>query len=204
VRSGLFATALALGAVGSGLPASAAPVINNTGISAPAETITFSEFTFATGTPITNQFASLGVTFSSSLYYDVQPEFFPTDFLANFDLNGDMSNPDSIMFASDQTAAAFAMQTNSGTSTFTALLNGTPVESFNASTDDSFLPDLSNASNFYGFSGILFNQIEITSGTTFFQIDNLQLSNTVHEPATFALLGSGLLGLGLFRRKRAQ
>jgi hypothetical protein len=162
----LFATALALVAVGSGLPASAAPVINNTGISAPTETITFSEFTFASGTSITNQFASLGVTFSSPLFYDVQPVFFPTDFLANFDLSDHANNPDSIMFAHDQTAAAFAMQTNLGTSTFTALLNGTPVESFNASTDLSFLPDLSNASNFYGFSGILFNQIEITSGTT--------------------------------------
>lgn len=185
--------------------ANADPVINNTGISSPAETITFSEVPLASGTPVTSQFASLGVTFSPALYYDVQPLFFPTDFLANFDENGNISNPATIFFANDQTAAAFAVQTNPGTSTFEALLNGVEVESFTASTELSTLPDLTNASNFYGFSGIVFNEIMVTSNTSFFQMDNLQLSDAataVPEPGTLALFGIALAGLAVFYRRR--
>jgi hypothetical protein len=185
------------------LTASAASIINNTGIASPAQTITFSEFVFATDTPITNQFAGLGVTFSPSMYYNTQPNFFPTDFLANFSFGGDPThNPVSILFAQDQTAAAFAMQTNPGTSTFEAFLNGVFLESFSAATTLSFLPDLTNASNYYGFTGIVFDEIRVTSGTTFFQIDNLQLSSSVPEAGTLALLGFALAGLGFSRRRK--
>lgn len=186
--------------------ANADPVINNTGITSPAETITFSEVPLAEGTPVTNQFASLGVTFSPTLYYDLQAEFFPTDFLANFDDNGDTNDPATIFFANDQTAAAFALQTNPGTTTFEALLNGVEVESFTASTDLSFLPDLTNASNFYGFSGIVFNEIMVTPNNEYaFQLDNLQLSNAataVPEPGTLALFGVALAGLAVFYRRK--
>ena len=58
----------------------ATPVINNVGIDSPDLTITFSEYTFATGTEITDQYSSLGVTFDPGLFYNVQPLFFPTDF----------------------------------------------------------------------------------------------------------------------------
>lgn len=186
------------------LNVAATPIINNTGIASPARTISFSESTFPTGTEITNQYASLGATFSPGLFYDVQPIFFPTDFLANFNVSGLFYNPASIVFSQDQTAAAFAMQTNPGTSTFEALLNGVVVESFNAATTLSVLPDLSNASNFYGFTGITFNEIRITAPPNgSFQIDNLQLSNAVPEPATIALMGIGLVGMG-FSRKRMR
>lgn len=195
----------ALGLAAAAFSAGAAPITNNTGIAAPAQTITFSEFVFATNTPIINQYASLGVTFTPSLYYNVQPVFFPTDFLANFSFAGDpTNNPASILFAQDQTAAAFAMQTNPGTSTFEAYLDGVLVESFTAATSLSFLPDLTNASNFYGFSGIVFDEIRITSGGPggVFQIDNLQLSSAVPEPGTLALLVLGLAGLAATRRRR--
>jgi hypothetical protein len=171
---GLGALALLLASAGQGR---ADPIINNVGISNPALTVTFSEYSPATGTPITTLYSSLGVTFSPSLFYNVQPDFFPTPSLANFDTNGNANNPVTIQFSQNQTAAAFALQTNPGTSTFTALLNGIPVQSFTAATSLSVLPDLTNASNYYGFQGILFNQIQITSNTTFFQLDNLQLSN---------------------------
>ena len=53
-----------------GTPAHSA-VINAapSGLVAPQKTITFSELTFNDGDPISNQFASFGVTFSANLYY---------------------------------------------------------------------------------------------------------------------------------------
>lgn len=181
-------------------------VINNTGIPSPATTITFSEFTFPTGTSITNQYASLGVTFSPGMFYNVQPVFFPTDFLANYDVV--TNNPCSILFGQDQTAAAFAVQTNPGTSTFAAYLNGSLVESFTAPTDLSYLPDLTHASDFYGFTGIVFDEIRITAPVNgAFQIDNLQLAQgegPVPEPLTIScvLLAAGSVG-GYLRRRTA-
>jgi hypothetical protein len=190
-----------------GAPTQAQHIINNTGINNPAETITFSEHSFATGTPITNQFSDLGVTFGPALYYDVQPVFFPTDFLANFDGNGNSSNPDAILFNNVQTAAAFAVETNPGTTTFTALLNGVPVDTFTAATTLSFLPDTSQDSNFYGFANESFNEIDVNPSNTFFQIDNLQLgsigSSGTPEPGSIALLGGlSLAGAAVLRRRR--
>ena len=45
-------------------PAQAASLNNGTGISNPATTITFSEFPVTNDTALTNQYSSLGVTFS--------------------------------------------------------------------------------------------------------------------------------------------
>jgi len=195
---GLLATVLFAGATRAG----ASALVNNVGLASPHQTITFSELAFDTGTAIANQFASLQVTFTPSLYYNVQPIYFPTASLANFDFV-DTSNPASILFGQNMAAAAFAMQTNPGTSAFEAYLNGALVESFSSPTTLSLLPDLSHANHFFGFTDIFFNEIRITSGTEFFQIDNLQFEFArVAEPGTLALLGLGLAVLGLSRRRR--
>lgn len=95
------------------------------------------------------------------------------------------------------------MVTNIGTSTFTALLNGSVVESFSASTDTT------SADNFFGFTGITFDEIRIDAGgNDVMALDNLQLGTTsVPEPTSMALLGlasiSGI-GLRLSQRRRAK
>jgi hypothetical protein len=184
--------------------AKADQLINNTGLVSPAHTITFEEIILPTGTPVTNQYAGLGVTFTPSMFYDVQPVFFPTHSVANFDFIT-VNNPVTLTFNEVLSEAAFAMQTNSGTSTFTALLGGNVVETFTAPTTLSVLPDLSQSSNFYGFTNIQFDELRIQSNTTFFQIDNLQFSPAaVPEPGPVALLlGSGVIGVLAVRRKKA-
>jgi hypothetical protein len=82
----------------------------------------------------------------------------------------------------------------------TALLDGVPIESFTASrnsfpgTSPPIFPN-----NFYGFTDITFNEIQINTGTpaTSIYLDNLQLSpaqaESVPEPSSLA----GILTLGI-------
>ena len=150
----------------------AGQVINNDGITSPDQVVTFSEFTFPTATPINTQFSSLGVTFSPGLCYNVQPQFFPTQSLASFGCSPSGNN--SIFFNKVVGAAAVALQSNPISTTFTALLDGAVVESFTTTTSLSVLPDLTHASDFYGFTGIQFNELRIANSQQVFQIDNLQ------------------------------
>ena len=169
-RQGLCATLLALGiektsfgaallglilALGVAVPVDAAHFENTTtGLVSPGTTVTFDEFTFAQNTAITTQFSSLGVTFTN-LFYDSQFGFFPAHFLGNF---FPITNPFSVHFSVPQSAAAFQMITNAGTSTFTARLGGVTVESFTAPTDTD------TSTSFFGFTGIVFDEILVTAG----------------------------------------
>src|SRR5271167_1751197 len=48
-------------------------ISSNTGLTSPASTITFSEIILPDNTPLTNQYAGLGVTFSGGYYYNGCP-----------------------------------------------------------------------------------------------------------------------------------
>ncbi len=96
-------------------------------------------------------------------------------------LDGSVINPLRIFFNSVQTNADVAVITNPGTSLFEALLNGAVVDSFSAGTSTTMTSD------FYGFSGESFNQIEIFAGgsNNAIEIDNIQFNAaSVPEPGT--------------------
>ena len=141
------------------VPAHAVPIVGSpTGLAAPGTSLTFSEVVFPNNTTITNQFQGFGVIFSSNIKYNPQTTAFPNivgNRLGNFFPIVDQFT---VSFTSDVAAAAFAMVTNPGTSTFTALLDGAVVESFAAATN------FNSASDFYGFSGITFDQIRVDVG----------------------------------------
>jgi len=205
MRFPFLRSAVALAALALATSVRADPLVNNTGLTAPGTTITFSEVVLATDTPVTNQFASFGATFSPNLYYDPQAGLFPTPALGNYNNSSfPLINPASILFTQDVTAAAVAVQTGTGTTAFTALLDGVVVETFTAPTD-SFG---GNASNFYGFTNIVFNELRIQANPAFV-IDNLQFNVSgaaaIPEPGTLALLLVGGLttSAGFLRRRRA-
>lgn len=207
--------------ISAGTPAIAASIQNSFGLSNPQRTITFSELSFPRNTPITDEFASLGVEFSNGIFYNPEPTESPggdfslpnieSDRLGNFTLEGSpapgqgpppvTTNSLSIEFTQPQQKAAFAVVTFfTETTVFTALRNGSVVETF-AATTERFSPN-----NFYGFTNIVFNEISIDlpgNDSSPLQIDNLQLQSVPEPTFLFAIgaLGSGLILRTLQRRR---
>jgi len=198
LRAGLVAAAL----VTVSSVAQAQFFVNTFGLTSPISTVTFSEFAFAQGTSITNEFSSLGVTLSPGLQYNSQGGTFgfsgiTGDYVGNN--GGQFINPFSILFNSAQTAAAFAAATNPTTTFFEALLGGSVVASGTSATN------FSDPNAYYGFTGVVFDEIRVTvGGDQQMLVDNVQLGNgtVVPEPGTFALLAAMLIpGAALLRRR---
>ena len=164
---------------------------NATGLASPAVTINFTEFGIPLDTVLTNQYSSLGITFSSGIYQDIGA-------VRNFSGGKDsvVTTPFTIYFTSPRTSAAVRFVSNAGTSTFTALLGADSVDSFSTET---------GAPLYYGFTGETFDQIRIAPGgflNAAFVIEVQLGSAPVPEPSACALLGSGLLGLLAWRGRR--
>jgi len=90
--------------------ATASPIVNGVGLSAPDYTVTFDEIVFPGNTHVNAEYSAYGVTFSN-LVYDTGSGSAPYagiagHYLGNFD---PVVNPFSIYFATPQRAAAFAM-----------------------------------------------------------------------------------------------
>jgi hypothetical protein len=188
---------------GANMPAPATAAIINgsaTGLSSPVTTITFDEVALSQYTPVTNQFAAFGVSFSPAMYYSPQtgyPNIVGND-VGSWDASAAAQLSVTLAFTNPQTAAAFALVSNDTSYTLTALLGGSIVESFSTSVG-------ATANDFYGFSGIAFDSIRVTSnGNDFFLIDNVQFGavSAVPEPSTWAMLILGFAGVGYMAYRR--
>ncbi len=93
------------------------------------------------------------------------------------------------------------------------LANATTITLFNGATNVgslsyNALPDPAFSGGFAGIQSTLaFNQVRLTFNPTTpgFVVDNIQFATVTAtpEPATFALVFTGLVGLGLLRRRRS-
>lgn len=186
--------------------AQATPLLTNANFGSGATVVTFSEVSLASGTAVTNQFASYGLTFASNgspfaigsgAYASAAPV--DASYLDSFSGGGTASAYD-IVFSNDVTAAGAFWEFNSpSTATFTAMNSGVAVESFvysNASCCYS--------AEFIGFSGISFDTLRVSNITgTHFYMDAVTFEGaSVPEPTGVALLGIAALGLAATRRRK--
>jgi hypothetical protein len=144
----------------SAVSAQAGFFVNSSGISNPAKTINFDEVAVANSATLTTQYSSHGVTFVNVVYNPVPNESYPNitpPNIGNFRAGGSGTNPFSIRFNSPQQRAAFALTSQAGSTTFTALLNGSVV-----ATAQSVPTGFASSTNFYGFENITFDEIQIS------------------------------------------
>lgn len=181
--------------------------INNRvfGLTSPDIALDFGANLFAAGTPITNQFAASGVTFGSEYYYFTSGST-PTPTTAGGYLGKGTSNniqSGSVMFLDPVSAAAFSWRTLTGTTTLTAWLNGSLVETFTAPSANFNSP---TSGRFYGFENVTFDELSIfiTAPNTNFTLDNLQFTNAsvVPLPAAAWLFVSALGVFGYLGKRK--
>ncbi len=201
----LIAAAAVLAAITSS--AQAALLHNGTGLANPQQVIDFDSIPLIDNQPVTNEFASLGLAFESAYANaDTMSPFknISGNRIGNFQWGVSASDSFAIHFAAPVMAGAWAMATSDGaTSYLEAYLQGKLVESAAVPTA------LSDPINFYGFTGIVFDELRMRASGGIDRaliIDNLQMvaASTLPEPTSISLLLACLVALRLSGRNRSR
>ena len=186
----------------SPIAAHAVPISGGPGVVSPTDDINFSEIALGNFALLTNQYSGLGVQFSGVWYNGctecvvASPDGAHPD-IANFNNNDvfGFTSATTILFANNVTDVSFAFASNGGTFGLQSFLDGALVESFNFN---------GVVWQTYGFSSSLFDEIRLSTPSAMI-FDNLGFNSvpvSVPEPTMLSLLGAGLLGAALVRRRR--
>lgn len=197
-------------------PVSAAGLFGEVGFGSDP-TVTFDSPTLPAGTPVTNQFAAQGVTFSASpgaLFASGNPgayssiSGFQGSYLDTFSGGSGGSGVYNISFSNAVTRAGAYYELNQDTSATFAAFNGNVlIESFSY-----YNPSCCNSGQFIGFADITFDRIQISGVTGDAMImDTLRFTpggatGAIPEPSTWAMLivGFGAVGAGMRLSRRRQ
>ena len=178
--------------------AQAASFQNTFGLVAPVSVQDFNSPVVADYSPAGSVFS--GMTFSSNVNVtNAYNGSFGSTGQAIVNFYPCCSTPSFVSFSSVINNIGFLFVTNPGTSTFSAYMGNTLVESFSAPSN------LSSLNRYYGFTGIAFNKIRFDSGgvNNAMLLDNMQFGpSAVPEPETYAMLLAGLGLLGFARRRK--
>jgi len=185
--------------------ANAAVIIDSdTGLASPEVVIDFGDNLFTVGTEINTQFqSSSGVSFGPTYIYNDINSTFPPLTQGHIENINTTSQPGSIFFSLDVTAAAFSWRTLTNTTTTFAAFND------NILVEEFVPPPRTNTSltsgRYFGFENIMFDEIRLSIGNVDrgFTLDNLQYISAVPVPAAAWLFGPGLLGLIAVSRRKS-
>ncbi len=176
---------------------------NSTGLSNPDTLLTFDEVVQGDNTPLTTEYSAFGVTFTNIFYNSGGNSAVGGNVgaphIGNFQAGGFQSASFSFNFTTPVEEAAFAFASSfNGTATFTALLNGSQV-------DTGIGPIGVGGNDFYGFQGVTFDQLSVVYsglGNNAAVFDSLQFT-PVPEPSTLLATGAGVTALFAFKRRRS-
>lgn len=190
--------------------ASATPITTTSVFTSGDKVLNFDEVALASGTLISNQYAAYGVVFTGGIYRSnggySSANHVSGSYLDSFS-GGGHTNFWSIDFSSIQTSAGAYFEVDSDNSlVLTAMLGGNVVESFSFS-DGICCTTMA----FAGFTGINFDSLRFTTSLSNgrnFYMDELHYTSastsSVPAPTSIMLLGLGLAGVGLSRKRKAS